>query len=49
MQALPESFGYLVVHGDMHMEHSRLESLPESFGSQVDGSIDLHKNPCHRS
>jgi hypothetical protein len=45
LTALPESFGDLVVGGDLHLEHNLLEDLPQSFGRLIVGAnLHLQRN-----
>jgi len=45
LSELPESFGYLIVDGDLFLEYNQLTSLPESFGNlTVKGHFRLSEN-----
>ena len=45
LSKLPESFGDLIIDGDLDLNNNQLTSLPESFGSlTVKGHLDLGNN-----
>ena len=43
---LPESFGYIIVTGNLNLSNNQLQTLPDSFGNiNVHGKMKLSHNP----